>query len=282
MQLRRKRFDKPDEVRTVEKGRVELVELGELAVGRATFEPGWRWSEHVKPLAETESCQIHHIGYVVSGHLRVEMTDGASVDLVAGDTFEVPPGHDAWVVGDEPWVSVDYAGRRLFMRSLKATSDRTLTTIVFTDLSGSTEALQRLGDSRWRLLLAEHNQAARAEIERFGGREIQTTGDGFFILFDSPVRAVRGAAAIVDAAMRLELTARAAVHTGEVERQGDEVRGIAVHFAARILGVARPGDVLASSTVRDLLAGSGLEFEDRGEFELKGIEGRRSLAALIR
>src|SRR5918996_1415133 len=235
MQLRRKRFDKPDEVRTVEKGRVELVELGELAVGRATFEPGWRWSEHVKPLAETESCQIHHIGYVVSGHLRVEMTDGASVDLVAGDTFEVPPGHDAWVVGDEPWVSVDYAGRRLFMRSLKATSDRTLTTIVFTDLSGSTEALQRLGDSRWRLLLAEHNQAARAEIERFGGREIQTTGDGFFILFDSPVRAVRGAAAIVDAAMRLELTARAAVHTGEVERQGDEVRGIAVHFAARIL-----------------------------------------------
>ena len=282
MQLRRKRFDRPDEVRTVEKGRVELVELGELAVGRATFEPGWRWSEHVKPLAETESCQVHHVGYVVSGHLRVEMTDGASIDLVAGDTFEVPPGHDAWVVGDEPWVSVDYAGRRLFMKSLKAESDRKLATIVFTDLSGSTETLQRLGDSRWRFLLAEHNQAARSEIERHGGREVQTTGDGFFVLFDSPARAVRGAAGIVDAAMRLELTARAGVHTGEVELQGEEVRGIAVHFTARILGVARPGEVLVSSTVRDLLAGSGLEFEDRGEFELKGIEGRRSLAALVR
>jgi class 3 adenylate cyclase/quercetin dioxygenase-like cupin family protein len=282
MQLRRKRFDRPDEVRVVEKARVELVELGELAVGRAIFEPGWRWSEHVKPIVGTESCQVHHIGYVMSGHLHVEMTDGASLEVVGGDAFEIPPGHDAWVIGDEPWVSVDWAGRRLFAKSPNEISDRIFATLVFTDLSGSTEMLTKLGDARWRLLLAEHNQGVRTEIERFAGREAKTTGDGFFVLFDSPARAVRGAAAMIDAATANGLTARAGIHAGEVELQGDEVRGIAVHAAARILGVAQPGEVLVSSTIRDLLSGSGLEFVDRGGFELRGLNGFRSLAALVR
>jgi class 3 adenylate cyclase len=282
MQLRRKRFDRPDEIRRVEKAHIELVELGELTIGRAIFEPGWRWSEHVKPIVGTESCQVHHLGYVVSGHLHIEMTDGASMDVMGGDAFEIPPGHDAWVIGDEPWISVDWAGRRLFAKSPKEISDRVFTTLVFTDLSGSTETLNRLGDSRWRLLLAEHNQAVRAEIERFGGREAKTTGDGFFVLFDSPARAVRGAAAMVDAATAHGLAARAGVHAGEVELEGEEVRGIAVHAAARILRVAQPGEVMVSTTVRDLLSGSGLEFADRGEFELRGLDGRRGLAALVR
>jgi class 3 adenylate cyclase len=282
MQLRRKRFDRPDEVRIVERARVELIELGELAVGRAIFEPGWRWSDHVKPIVGTESCQVHHLGYVLSGHLHVEMTDGASLEVVGGDAFEIPPSHDAWVIGDEPWISVDWAGRRLFAKSPKEISDRIFTTLVFTDLCGSTETLNRLGDARWRLLLAEHNQAVRAEIERFGGREAKTTGDGFFVLFDSPARAVRGAAAMLDAAATHGLTARAGIHAGEVELQGEEVRGIAVHAAARILGVAQPGEVLVSTTIRDLLAGSGLDFVDRGEFELRGLNGFRSLAALVR
>jgi class 3 adenylate cyclase len=253
-----------------------------LAVGRAIFEPGWRWSDHVKPIVGTESCQVHHIGFVVSGHLHVEMTDGASLEVVAGDAFEIPPGHDAWVVGDEPWVSVDWAGRRLFAKSPNEISDRIFATLVFTDLSGSTETLTRLGDARWRLLLAEHNQAVRIEIERFGGREAKTTGDGFFVLFDSPARAVRGAAAMIDAATTHGLTARAGIQAGEVELQGDEVRGIAVHAAARILGVAKPGEVLVSSTIRDLLSGSGLDFVDRGGFELRGLNGFHSLAALVR
>jgi len=282
MQLRRKRFDRPDEIRRVEKAHIELVELGELTIGRAIFEPGWRWSEHVKPIVGTESCQVHHLGYVVSGHLHIEMTDGASMDVMGGEAFEIPPGHDAWVIGDEPWISVDWAGRRLFAKSPKEISDRVFTTLVFTDLSGSTETLNRLGDSRWRLLLAEHNQAVRAEIERFGGREAKTTGDGFFVLFDSPARAVRGAAAMVDAATAHGLAARAGVHAGEVELEGEEVRGIAVHAAARILRVAQPGEVMVSTTVRDLLSGSGLEFADRGEFELRGLDGRRGLAALVR
>jgi class 3 adenylate cyclase len=273
MQLRRKRFDRPDEIRTVEKARIELVELGELAVGRAIFEPGWRSSEHVRPIVGTESCQVHHIGYVVSGHLHVEMTDGASLEVMGGDAFEIPPGHDAWVIGDEPWVSVDWAGRRLFARSPNEISDRIFATVVFTDLSGSTETLNRLGDARWRLLLADHNEAVRADIERFGGREMKTTGDGFFILFDSPARAVRGAAAMLDTATAHGLTARAGIQAGEVELQGEEVRGIAVHAAARILDAAQPGEVLVSTTIRDLLSGSGLEFVDRGDLSYAGSTG---------
>jgi class 3 adenylate cyclase len=282
MQLRRRRFDKPDIQRKVDKATIDIVELGELALARTRFEPGWRWSEHVKPIVGTETCEIHHIGYVISGHLHVEMNEGATMELQEGDIFEIPPGHDAWVVGDEAWMSFDYAGRRLFARASSEASARVLRTVVFTDLSRSTETLERVGDARWRLLLAEHNQRARQAIERFGGHEVHTTGDGFLLLFDSPGAAVRGASALIDAAQALELTARAAVHTGEVEPQGDEVRGIAVHLTARMLELARPGEVLVSSTVRDLLAGSGLAFEDRGEHEMRGIEGRRALSALVR
>ncbi|HEX2221060.1 MAG TPA: adenylate/guanylate cyclase domain-containing protein [Candidatus Limnocylindria bacterium] len=280
MQLRRKRFERADETRPFERGRIEVVELGELVVGRAIFEPGWRWSEHLKPIAGTDSCQYHHLGYVLSGQLHVEMNDGASIELRAGDAFEIPPGHDAWVVGDEPWVSVDYAGRRTFAKSPMAVGDRVLSTVVFTDLSRSTEKLREVGDAGWRTLLAEHNQALRAQIERFAGREIDTTGDGFLVLFESPARAVRCAAAMLEAAAGLGLTARAAVHTGEVQLAPDNVRGIAVHAAARILSIARPGEVLVSATVRDLLAGSELAFDDRGEHELRGI-GKRALAALV-
>jgi class 3 adenylate cyclase/quercetin dioxygenase-like cupin family protein len=282
VQLRRKRFDKPDEVRTVEKAQIELVNLGEAVIGRTVFQPGWHWAEHVKEIVGTDTCEVHHTGYVVSGRLRVEMNDGAAIDLAPGDVFEVPPGHDAWVIGDEPWISIDFAGRRLFAKSPAEMSERTFTTIVFTDLTASTETLARLGDSRWRALLAEHNEAAREQIERFGGREIKTTGDGFLVMFDSPARAVRGAAGMLDAAAAKGLTARAGVHTGEVELQGDDVRGIAVHAAARILDRAEPGQIVVSGTVRDLLAGSDLVFSDLGEFELRGLEGKRTLAALVR
>ena len=167
MQLRRKRFDQPDEIRTVDKARIELVELGDAAIGHTIFEPGWHWAEHVKPIVGTATCEVHHLGYVISGHLHVDMDDGGSIDLTAGDVFEVPPGHVSYVVGDEPWTSIDFAGRRLFAKSPAEASDRKFATIVFTDLSRSTETARQLGDARWRTLLGEHNQAARAQIERF-------------------------------------------------------------------------------------------------------------------
>jgi class 3 adenylate cyclase/quercetin dioxygenase-like cupin family protein len=282
VQLRRKRFDRPDEVRTVEKARIELVALGDATIGHTIFEPGWRWADHVKPIVGTDTCEVHHLGYVISGRLHIEMDDGPSIELAAGDVFEVPPGHVAWVVGDEPWTSIDFAGRQLFAKSPAEGSERRFATIVFTDLSRSTETLREMGDTRWRTLLAEHNQAVRAQIERFSGREIQTTGDGFLLMFDNPARAVRAAAAMLDTAANHGLTARAGIHTGEIELQGDDIRGIAVHAAARILALADPGQVVVSGTVRDLLAGSGLEFTDLGEHELRGLEGRRSLAALLR
>ena len=280
--MRRKRFDQPDEIRTVEKAHIQLVEFGEVAIGHAVFEPGRQWSQHVKPIVGTRTCEVHHLGLVMSGHLHVEMDDGATIELTAGDAFEIPPGHDMWAVGDEPWISVDSAGRRLFAKAPTETSERTFATIVFTDLSRSTETLSQLGDTRWRDLLAEHNQAARLEIERHRGQEIQTTGDGFLVVFDSPIRAVRAGAGLLRVATEHGLHARAAVHTGEVERIGDEVRGIAVHLAARILGVANEGQVVVSSTVRDLVAGSGLEFAELGVFELRGIDGGRMLYALTR
>jgi class 3 adenylate cyclase len=282
VQLRRKRFDRPDEVRTVEKARIELVELGDAAIGHTIFEPGWRWEEHVKPIVGTETCEVHHIGYVFSGRLHVDMDDGPSIELTAGDVFEVPPGHMAYVVGDEAWISIDFAGRRLFARAPEEASERRFATIVFTDLSKSTETLGRVGDSAWRALLAEHNQAVRAQIERYKGREVQTTGDGFLVVFDNPAGAVRAASAMLRTASELGLTARAGVHTGEVELQGDDIRGIAVHAAARILALAEPDQVVVSGTVVDLLAGSGLEFTSLGEHELRGLEGLRSIAALVR
>lgn len=282
MQLRRKRFDRPDEVRTVEKARIELVELGDAAIGHTVFEPGWRWELHVKPIVGTETCEVHHVGYVFSGLLHVDMDDGPSIELGPGDVFEVPPGHVAYVVGDEPWVSIDFAGRRLFARAPEEGSERKFATIVFTDLSKSTETLGRLGDSAWRALLAEHNQAVRAHIERYKGREVQTTGDGFLVVFDNPASAVRAASAMLRTAATLGLTARAGIHTGEVELQGDDIRGIAVHAAARILALAEPDQVAVSGTVVELLAGAGLEFTSLGEHELRGLEGKRSIAALVR
>jgi class 3 adenylate cyclase len=161
-------------------------------------------------------------------------------------------------------------------------SDRVLATILFTDLVRSTEKARELGDAPWAALLSSHNDAVRQELARFSGEEIDTTGDGFLALFDGPARAIRCALAVRDRLGALGLEVRAGVHTGEVERRvGDKPHGIAVHLCARIMALAGAGEVLVSSTTCDLVAGSGLEFEDRGERELKGIEGRRRVFAAL-
>ena len=118
MELEKKGFASPDEVRPMaDKGRVELVRIGDGVVGRATFEPGWRWSDHVKPIAGTDSCQAAHFGYVVSGRQRVRMDDGTELEFGAGDVVAIPPGHDGWVVGDEPCVVIDFAGMAHYAES---------------------------------------------------------------------------------------------------------------------------------------------------------------------
>ncbi len=169
-----------------------------------------------------------------------------------------------------------------FLTGMRPThvEDRVLATILFTDLVGSTERARELGDRAWGELLVRHHALVRHEIERFGGEEIDTAGDGFLALFDGPARAVRCALAIRDGLAELGLEVRAGVHTGEVERpRGEKPRGIAVHAGARVAAQAGAGEVLVSGTTRDLVAGSGLEFRAQGEFELKGI-GRRPLYAV--
>jgi class 3 adenylate cyclase len=146
-----------------------------------------------------------------------------------------------------------------------------LATVMFTDIVGSTERAARLGDERWRDLLASHQAAARRELTRFRGREVKTLGDGLLATFDGPARAIRCGQAMAAAARSLGLEVRVGVHTGEVEVIGDDVGGIAVHIAARVGALAASGEVLASSTVKDLVAGSGLQFVDRGVSSLKGI-----------
>jgi class 3 adenylate cyclase len=150
--------------------------------------------------------------------------------------------------------------------------DRVLATVLFTDIVGSTEKASSLGDRAWSDLLARHHALVRRQIAHFRGREIATAGDGFLALFDGPARGVRCGLAIRDAVRALGLEVRAGLHTGECERMGDNVGGIAVHIGARIAGEAAPGEVLVSGTVRDLVVGSGLTFRDRGSRALKGVE----------
>jgi len=159
--------------------------------------------------------------------------------------------------------------------------DRVLATVLFTDIVGSTEMAVGLGDRRWRELLEAHHIAVRGELERFRGREIDTAGDGFLATFDGPARAIRCALAVRDAVESVGLAVRAGLHTGECEMHGDRVTGIAVHMGSRVAALAGPGEVLVSSTVKDLVAGSGIEFEDRGVHELKGVPGDWRLFAAL-
>jgi class 3 adenylate cyclase len=162
----------------------------------------------------------------------------------------------------------------------RGTSQRVLTTVLFTDIVGSTELAARLGDSAWREVLQRHHAIVRRELARFHGRELDTAGDGFFATFDGPARAVLAASAIRDALGEVDIEVRAGLHTGECDIAGRDITGIAISIGARIAALADPGDVLVSSTVKDLVAGSELRFEDRGEHHLKGVPEPWRLFAL--
>ena len=277
VKLQRRGLDEPDSVREVPFGRIETYDLGEFRFGRSVMQPGWRWSTSIKPIAGTEVCEDHHVGYSISGTCRVRMREGAELLIEAGQFYEVPAGHDSWVDGDEPWVTINWQPSTTLARSEGGDYDRVVGTLLVTDIVNSTARARELGDGAWRDLLVRHNLAVRDQLDRFRGREVSTTGDGFIAIFDGAERAIRAAQEICRAASTIGLEVRAGVHTGEVDLEGDNVRGVGVHIAARVAALAGAGEVFASWATRELLAGSDIGFADRGLQELKGLSEPRRI-----
>jgi class 3 adenylate cyclase len=183
------------------------------------------------------------------------------------------PGHDTAIFSSDVDTVADEIHEFLTGRRPPPRQDRVLATVLFIDIVGSTDTAARMGDRDWRELLERHNRILRASIQRFGGQEVHTAGDGFLATFDSPRRAIECSRAAGEAVRAIGMEIRAGVHTGEVELSQGDVQGIAVHIGARISALAGAGEVFVSSTVKDLVAGSGIQFEDRGAHQLRGVPG---------
>ena len=224
---------------------------------------------HVLPTIRVPTLVLHR-----TGDLDANVAEGRYIaERIPGAKFVELPGNDhlPWVGNQEDILDEVEA----FITGVRPAPepDRMLATVLFTDIVGSTERASSLGDHKWRDVLEQHHASVRRELARFRGQEITTTGDGFLATFDGPARAVRCAVAIRDRLRESGLEVRAGVHTGECERMGDNIGGVAVHIGSRVAGLAGAGEVLASSTVKDLVSGSGIVFEDRGAHALKGIPG---------
>jgi len=229
----------------------------------------------VLPVIDVPTLVLHRTDDVIPvhyGRYLAEHVPGARFVELAGND------HMPWL-GDSDAV-LDEVEQFLTGARRAAEPSRALATVLFTDIVGSTERAATLGDERWRALLESHNELVRRQLTAFSGREVQTLGDGFLATFDGPGRAIRCASAICEDVGSLGIDVRAGVHCGECEVIGADIGGMVVHIGARVVARAAPGEVLVSSTVRDLVVGSGIEFADRGTHELKGVPGRWPLFAL--
>jgi pimeloyl-ACP methyl ester carboxylesterase len=231
----------------------------------------------VLPTIHVPALVIHRTG---DGETNVEEGRWIAGRIPTARFVELPGAdHIPWV-GDQDAVADEIEEFVTGARPIRG-ADRVLATVLFTDIVDSTATAARVGDQSWRDLLHRHQSDVRHELDRWRGREIDTAGDGFLASFDGPARAIRCALAIADRSRAVGLEVRAGVHTGECEVLGDKIAGIAVHTGARIAALARGGEVLASQTVKDLVAGSGLDFDDRGEREFKGVPGRWRIYAAL-
>ncbi len=231
---------------------------------------------HVLPAVRVPTLVLHRSE---DRHIRLGHGRYLAEHIPGARLVELPGVDNLFHVGDTETMLGEIEEFLTGTRSAPE-SDRVLATVLFTDIVGSTDHAAALGDAAWRDLLKAHHEIVRRELERYRGREINTTGDGFLATFDGAARAVRSARAIEQAVKRLGLDIRAGLHTGEVEYVGENVAGIAVHTAARVAALAAPGEVLVSSTVKDLVAGSGLRFGERGTHTLKGVPDEWRLFAV--
>lgn len=216
-------------------------------------------------------CEGNALGPEIAGYIadrvpdaRIVILSGADLTLYGGSADEMVDRIEEFLTGASP------------VRDL----DRALTTVLFTDIVGSTDQAAKLGDRAWSKLLGQHDALVEREIERHRGKKVNPTGDGVLATFDGPARAVRCAEAICRAAPALGVEVRAGLHTGEVELRGEDIGGIAVHIGQRISALAGPGEILVSRTVTDLVVGSGIEFDEWGEYELKGVPNRWQVFAV--
>jgi class 3 adenylate cyclase len=274
-----KKVEEPDELVEFPGFVEQIVEMGDLTVARIVQQPGWRWSKDMRSVVEGEWCDAHHIGFNLSGRQGVFFRDGSTLEIGPGEIYDIPPGHDGYTIGDEPAVMIEWSGPRTFGGRRTAPHNRVLSTLAFTDIVSSTELLVKMGDPAWRDLLSTHYESVRSSLERFGGREIETTGDGVLATFAAPANAVRCLAEIRHRANGDGLQVRGGVHVGELEMVGNRLRGVAVHETARILAKADAGEVLVSEQAKAFAESAGLEFEDRGLHQLKGLPGTRRLFA---
>jgi class 3 adenylate cyclase/mannose-6-phosphate isomerase-like protein (cupin superfamily) len=273
----KKSFQKPDQRLEVPGITADVVELADSTISRVVYQPG----THCPQISHegNRSCSAHHTGVVLEGRLHVEMADGSVIEVGPNEVFDVPAGHDGWATGDVPLLAVSWAGFRSWMPD--KTGERVLLTMLFTDIVGSTELAVAMGDGAWKETLARHYQGVRAILDRYRGREISTTGDGFLAAFDGAARAIQAAHDIRDRSKTEDLSIRVGVHSGEVEVVGDDLRGATVHEAARIAAAAEADEILVSEVTRLLAVGVPVTFEPRGLHELKGFAEPRSLFAVV-
>lgn len=262
-----------------ERFRTHWLDAQRLGASRGSAVAWARWTmqidiRHVLPTIQVPTLVLHR---------------GAGVDVVVGNgrylAEQIPGARFVELPGDNsPWVTstdvVDEIEEFLTGTRRPVEPDRVLATVLFTDVVGSTERAATLGDRGWRELLDAHDRALRSELERSRGREVKSTGDGFLATFDGPARAIRCAVSMVSAARRLGIEIRVGLHSGECEVRGTDVGGLSVHIGARVAAIAGPSEVLVSSTVKDLVIGSGIQFHDRGVQALKGVPGEWRLFAV--
>jgi len=271
--IRHKSLEDPDHLREFPHGFGAVVGVGTVDVGRATLHPGWRWSTDIKPAVGTETCEAHHFHVVLAGHVAFQLTGGPEQQFGPGDVIDVPPGHDAWVVGDESVNLLDISGNSANF-GLPVPQARAVMTMLMSDIVSSTTTAASVGDAAW------GDRAVRRQLDRFQGREVKTTGDGFLATFQSAGAALRAAVATRDAARSMGVQLRIGVHTGEVEVLRDDVRGVAVHATARVMSAAEPSEVLTTVVTRTLAEGTGIRFVDRGRHDLRGLQQPMDLYAV--